>query len=79
MLMITLRRLKTRLATILIACLILLALCWGVPRAYGFFASEEEEEFEEWKDPVRVDAGSDLESTVQWLNAFGRDEPMQEK
>lgn len=70
MFIITLRRLKSRLFTVLVACLVLLALCWGVPRAYELLASESEEEFEELKDPVRVDAEEDVEATAEWLKAF---------
>lgn len=73
MFIITLRRLKMRLITALVAVFILSALCWGIPRAYAFFASTEEEEFEKLEDPVRVDAGNHMENTAQWLNAFGRD------
>jgi len=67
---ITLRRLKERLLAVLIACLILLSICWGLPRAYDLLASEGEEEFEELDDPVRVDADFSPEMTAEWLKAF---------
>lgn len=70
MFIITLRRLKERLLTVLVACLILLAICWGVPRAYDLLASEEEEEFKELDDPVRVQTDLDSEMTAEWLKAF---------
>lgn len=73
MFIITLRRLKIRIVTALVTCLILSALCWGIPRAYAFFASTDEKEFEKLEDPVRVDAGDRMEDTAQWLNAFGDD------
>ena len=70
MFIITLRRLKERLLAVLVACLILLAICWGLPRAYDVLASEEDEEFKELDDPVRVQIESDSEMTAEWLIAF---------
>lgn len=68
---ITLRRLKVRLLTVFVACLVLLGLCWGVPRCYAFLAAEEEE-FEELDDPVRVETDPDAESIGTWLRVFGQ-------
>lgn len=70
MFIITLRRLKVRLLTVLVACVVLLGLCWGVPRCYDFLAAEEED-FKELDDPVRVEAMPDGAATGAWLRAFG--------
>ena len=74
MFIITLRRLKARLLTVLAVILILFGLCKGLPAAYDFLASaaEEEEEFEELTGPVRVDVDDDAAFTAEWLNVFGR-------
>ena len=70
---ITLRRLRSRLVTVLIAVLVLIALCQGLPAAYEFLAAEaEEEEFEKLDDPVRVKGGGDPGFTAEWLSVFGQ-------
>ena len=71
---ITLRQLKTRFLTVLAAILILLCLCKGVPAAYDFLVSNAEEkgEFDELKDPVRVELDGDDAFTAEWLNVFGQ-------
>ena len=74
MITITLRRIKLRLFTILIACLIVLGLCWGVPRFYDFLASgSENEEYMELDDPVRVETVPDAELRGTWLTVLGRE------
>lgn len=71
MLILTLRRVRSTMLSILVACLILLGLCWGVPRCYDYLASEDDE-FKELDDPVRVEAFPDAETTGNWLRVFGR-------
>ncbi len=70
--MIAIGRLRRRLAALFAAVCILLALCWGVPRFYGFLTAENEEEFQELDDPVRVENVPDPETTADWLNFFSR-------
>lgn len=74
MITITLRRIKLRLLTILIACLIVLGLCWGVPQFYDFLAAgSDDEEYMELDDPVRVEAAPNAELRGTWLTVFGRE------
>ncbi|MBQ1251285.1 MAG: hypothetical protein IIY02_00055 [Firmicutes bacterium] len=73
MFIITLRQLRSRLLTVLIAILVLIALCQGLPAAYDFLAAEaEEEEFEKLDDPVRVKGEEDTAFTAEWLSVFGQ-------
>ena len=73
MFIITLRQLRSRLLTVLIAILVLIALCQGLPAAYDFLAAEaEEEEFEKLDDPVRVKVEDDTAFTAEWLSVFGQ-------
>lgn len=70
MLIIALRRLKARLTAFLIAVVILLVLCYGVPRFYDFLATNDED-FKKLDDPVRVEAFPDTETKAMWLRIFG--------
>lgn len=70
LLIIALRRLKARLAAALIAVVILLALCYGMPRFYDFLAKNDED-FKKLDDPVRVEAFPDTETRAMWLRIFG--------
>lgn len=67
---IILRKLRSKLLAILAACLIFLGLCWGLPGAYHFLASEKQD-FRNLDDPVRVEIDQSAEDTALWLNAFG--------
>lgn len=70
MLIIALRRLKSRLYALLIAIVILLTLCYGVPRFYDYLATNDED-LKKLDDPVRVEAFPDTESKAMWLRIFG--------
>ena len=70
MLMITMRRLKSRLTTLLIAIAILICLCYGLPRFYDYLATNDEN-LKKLDDPVRVEAFPDTESRAMWLRVFG--------
>ncbi len=70
MLIIALRRLKAKLTAVLIAVVILLALCYGMPHFYDFLAKNDED-FEKLDDPVRVEAFPDTETKAMWLRIFG--------
>ncbi|MBQ6810520.1 MAG: hypothetical protein IJO94_03845 [Firmicutes bacterium] len=72
MFIITLRRLRSRLLAVLIAIVVLIALCQGLPAAYEFLAAADEEEFEKLEDPVRVKAEDDAVFTAEWLSVFGQ-------
>ena len=67
---IILRRLRRKLLTVLAACLILLGLCWGLPEAYRFLATEKQD-YRNLDDPVRVEKEEVPEDIALWLNTFG--------
>lgn len=64
--------LRRRVVTFFIAVLVILALCWSVPRFYGLLSAETEEDFEDLGDPVRVEIPADAENTADWLNYFSK-------
>lgn len=64
------RRLRARLTAIFIAIVILLVLCYGIPRFYDFLATNDED-FKKLDDPVRVEAFPDTETKAMWLRIFG--------